>query len=98
MPRGERRMADERIGHEALELEAFRRLQARGHLDEEVGVEPPVRDAEAEEAGGLVMRRERDEALGRFAPQRRRQVEGELQAHETKRGLPREAPLGATTC
>src|ERR1700741_945309 len=86
-------MANERIGDQALELETFRGLKARGHLDEEVGIEAPIRNAEAQESGGLVVRRERDETFGRLAPQGCRGIEGELEAHEEERGLPGGAPL-----
>jgi hypothetical protein len=78
--RRERGMADERVGHQALELEALGRHQACGHVNVEVGVVPPVGDAEAVDARVFVMRCQVDEALRRLSPERCREIERELHA------------------
>lgn len=73
-------MADVRVRHEALDLEACRPLEARGHHDEAVVVEAPVAHAEAVEANLLAEARQVDEPLRGVGPPDGRQVpERELQ-------------------
>ena len=72
-------MPDVWIGHQALDLELRRGLQACGHHDETVVIETPVAYTKAIQALLLAELREFDELPDRIHPPDGRQVaEGEL--------------------